>query len=381
MLTINKARRYTNMKKNRAIVCLLTVFTILFALLGGCGNTQYKWTGDFDYSEGLDENGFWKGIKATDFVEMFDYRQMHIPYFIHHISDDQVYDVFNNEILAGMINDGVLSEYALHHRVFDRAVENGDAVNIDFVGTVGGVEFENGSTEGMGEWVIIGVTSYIDDFLQQLIGHMPGETVNVEVTFPFDYPQMDLRGEDALFVTVINYIAGDRELTDGFVEENLSPYYGWVTIDEMSESVRKTLQDYAINEYIWLFFTSQVTIKSIPAQLVNHQINAMLKFSQDNAESYGMDLETYLTQIEGFADIDELIEAQEETNLKGAAVSLVVQAIAEDAGIEVSRADIAEYFSEDDMLVFEESYGLPYLNQYILTQKIIAFIIDNALFE
>ena len=61
-------------------------------------------------------------------------------------------------------------------------VEDGDTVNIDYVGTVDGVEFDGGSTEGMGTDLVIGSGSYIDDFEEQLIGAHPGETVEVNVT-------------------------------------------------------------------------------------------------------------------------------------------------------------------------------------------------------
>ena len=63
-------------------------------------------------------------------------------------------------------------------------VEDGDTVNIDYVGTVDGVEFDGGSTQGMGTDLVIGSGSYIDDFEDQLIGAHPGETVEVNVTFP-----------------------------------------------------------------------------------------------------------------------------------------------------------------------------------------------------
>ena len=43
-------------------------------------------------------------------------------------------------------------------------VENGDTVNIDYVGSIDGVEFDGGNTQGMGTDLMIGSGSYIDDF-------------------------------------------------------------------------------------------------------------------------------------------------------------------------------------------------------------------------
>lgn len=85
-------------------------------------------------------------------------------------------------------------------------VENGDTVNIDYVGSVDGVEFEGGNTQGYGADLVIGSHSYIDDFEEQLIGAHPGDTVDVVVTFPENYGVEELNGKEALFVTTVNGI-------------------------------------------------------------------------------------------------------------------------------------------------------------------------------
>lgn len=85
-------------------------------------------------------------------------------------------------------------------------IENGDTVNIDYTGSIDGTEFDGGSTNGTGTELVIGSGSYIDDFEEQLIGHHPGETVDVTVTFPQDYGQETLNGKDALFQVTINGI-------------------------------------------------------------------------------------------------------------------------------------------------------------------------------
>lgn len=85
-------------------------------------------------------------------------------------------------------------------------VADQDTVNIDYVGTVDGVEFEGGSTNGAGTDLVIGSGSYIDDFEEQLIGTHPGDEVQVNVTFPEDYSSQDLAGKDAVFTVTINGI-------------------------------------------------------------------------------------------------------------------------------------------------------------------------------
>jgi trigger factor len=91
-------------------------------------------------------------------------------------------------------------------------VADGDVVNIDYVGSIDGVEFSGGT----GNYDLeIGSHSFIDDFEEQLIGHNVGETVDVYATFPDSYSgtytdangeSQALAGTEALFVVTINGI-------------------------------------------------------------------------------------------------------------------------------------------------------------------------------
>ncbi|MCD7761943.1 MAG: FKBP-type peptidyl-prolyl cis-trans isomerase [Lachnospiraceae bacterium] len=85
-------------------------------------------------------------------------------------------------------------------------IEDGDTVNIDYVGSIDGVEFSGGSTDGAGTDLTIGSGTYIDDFEEQLIGYHPGDTVDVTVTFPEDYGVDELNGQEAVFEVTINGI-------------------------------------------------------------------------------------------------------------------------------------------------------------------------------
>lgn len=85
-------------------------------------------------------------------------------------------------------------------------VKDGDTVNIDYVGSIDGVEFAGGNTNGAGADLTIGSGTYIDDFEEQLIGAHPGDTVEVNVTFPENYGNEELNGKEALFVVEVNGI-------------------------------------------------------------------------------------------------------------------------------------------------------------------------------
>lgn len=83
-------------------------------------------------------------------------------------------------------------------------VEEGDTINLDYTGYVDGVEFSGGSTQGYGTDLTLGSGSYIDGFEDAVIGHEVGETFDIEVTFPENYQNVDLAGQDATFTITIN---------------------------------------------------------------------------------------------------------------------------------------------------------------------------------
>jgi trigger factor len=366
------------MKTYKKYFCLFIALVTVLAMLTGCGDKKdekEKDDGAFSYSDGIDKNGFLEGITALDYVELPDYNALVIPSDAHTITD---------ETLQAEI-DGLLADYSTDEEIKDRAVVDGDTVNIDYVGSVDGVEFEGGSTGGEGAEVTIGETTYIDDFLEQLIGHKPGETFDINVTFPTPYENNEeLSGKDAVFDTTINYIVKkvDVELTDAFVEENLSEEYGWKTIAEMEDGLYAGLQEDAISMYIQEYLSSDVTVKSVPDSLMKYEENAMVKYYTENAESYGMDLEEFLTSFVGVSSLDELISSSADANKQSAQFALVIQAIAEDAKIKASDDDVADYFKEvvgaDDYSEYEKSYGMPYLKQSVLTQKVMNDLIEHA---
>ena len=83
-------------------------------------------------------------------------------------------------------------------------VQAGDTINLDYVGSVDGVEFEGGSTQGQGTDLTLGSGTYIDGFEEAVEGHKVGESFDIHVTFPENYGNSDLAGKDAVFNITIN---------------------------------------------------------------------------------------------------------------------------------------------------------------------------------
>ena len=78
-----------------------------------------------------------------------------------------------------------------------RAAKSGDAVVVDFVGSIDGVEFEGGKAKDA--TIEIGSGTYIPGFEDQLTGAKAGDAVTVKVKFPDEYGSKDLAGKDAEF--------------------------------------------------------------------------------------------------------------------------------------------------------------------------------------
>ena len=327
------------------------------------------------YSGLLDENGKYR-LVATDYVDLSAsaaYKGFVLPKDIHSVSDDKL-----ALTLAGIFAD--FSDSSVH---LDRPVQKGDKVNIDYVGTVDGVEFEGGSTGGAGTDVVIGITTYIDDFLDQLIGANPGDTVNVEVTFPEDYGVESLNGKDALFVTKINYIHTPPVVDDEFVKVQLKDY-GCETADEFYNLISTSIVEMQIENYVFSALTTDFTVNSIPETIIDNQLDQMLDYYQAYASAYGMTLDAFISEALG-TTLDALKAELAPDCTEMATRALVCQAIADSVNIIITDDDITEYFKQyqgtDDFSDFEEYYGKPYLKQIVLERKVVDYIIENAVKE
>lgn len=331
-------------------------------------------TESFSPSTGLDENGRWEGVAALDYVTLSKYKGIEVP--------RSEIAAFDDDVQAQI--DSILANYATTEQVKDRAVADGDTLNIDYVGSIDGVEFEGGTTNEQGTTVTIGVTNYIDDFLEQLVGHMPGENFDIEVTFPEDYGNEDLNGKDAVFNITINFIQESvtPELTDEWVAENLNESYGWSTEAQMREEIAATLESNALTNYLQSKVIDEATVSEIPATLIDYQKQSAIAECQSYADMYGFELEDMLSMLTGYSNVDEYLEANANAFENAAKSHLVFQAIAEDADISVDEDDVREYFEgymgTSDIDSFSQTYGMPYLKLVTLLNAVNEFLADSA---
>ncbi len=349
------------MKKAFKLIPLCLALAVSAQLIA-CGES--KSNGTYSYSDGLDENGYFKGVKASDYVTLPTY--MGVEY------DKSILTADEEEVQTQL--KGVLDSYSYYEELKDVEVKDGDTVNIDYVGSVDGVEFEGGTTGGAGTTVTIGVTSYIDDFLEQLIGHKPGETFDVNVTFPDPYPNnTDLSGKDAVFKTTINYVQGDLIETE--LTASIASDYGFESTDAMMENIREWVVDMQKFE-VFTDILEQSTADNIPAAVLDYVINYDLSQYNYYAQSFGMSVDDILTQLFGYESKQAYIDERMEDYKLNATQYLAAQAIAELEGLTATSEDITEAGYTSAQL---ETYGEPYIKQYILFQSILPdYIIENG---
>lgn len=122
----------------------------------------------------------------------------------------------------------------------EKNVENGDMVDIDFVGKKAedNVEFSGGSAKGYK--LEIGSHSFIDGFEDQIVGHKKGETFDIKVSFPKDYHSQELKGKDAIFTITINdiYVKELPELDDEFAKK-----FGFESMEKIKNSLFENLKN------------------------------------------------------------------------------------------------------------------------------------------
>lgn len=336
------------MKKTIKLICLLLVLAMA---LCSCG--KEKEDDSFNYSKGLDKNGHWEGIKALDYIKLCDVDS--IP-----VSKKDIQEQIDSFIAAYPDSKSITDP--------NQTVADGDSVNIDYVGKMDGVAFDNGSAEG--QTVTIGVTNFIDGFLPQLIGHHPGETFDIDVTFPDPYPNNpDFSGKPAVFTITINYIVEyvEMEWGDDFVNTMLSSNYGWTTAKQAEDAITKFLAE----DYV---FHNSTFEKEVPESMVNYQYDAMIDYYKQMASYYSVDLETVLTYYVGVTTIDELKEVYKAQCTEDAQFYLLYQAVAEAKNISISEDELMAYFKEqtgtDDYTQYQSVYGLPYLKSMGLYDKV-----------
>ena len=333
---------------------------------------------EIDFSKNLTEDGKWADVNLTDYVTLPDYKNISIP-------ADEINPT--EEDLESQ-RQTFVEQYATPTEITDRAVEDGDQVNIDYVGSVDGVEFTGGNTNGTGTTVTAGSTAYVDDFLTQIIGHKPGETFDVVVTFPEDYNDstdadgntMVLAGKEAVFKTTINYIEGDPiypEFNDAFVAENLQSQYGWTTAAQANEEITKTLTEYNKSQYLQNYLLENAEVKEVPEVITNTLLEQQEANLNNTAAANGLPVE-YLLMMYGYEDLDAFREAFKTQYTDQIKLQMIFEAIADAEGLQPTDQDLKDVFGDNYDTALKTYGGTAYPLHQLRIDNGYNFVMENA---
>ena len=333
---------------------------------------DYAYLANFSFSDGYDENGYLKGVTALDYVTLPDTESFTISDDATTVSDSDIDNYISNNILS-------------NYKITNRAAENGDTVNIDFAGSIDGVAFDGGT--GSDYDLTLGSGSFIDGFEDQIVGHMPGETFDVNVTFPDDYQATNLAGKDAVFATTLNYINEDvTDLTDDWVSSNLAESMGMNNVAELKTFVSNSLLfNQEANElYGQLYDAAEVNTDTLPEDVQQYFTNTVLYQLYRYAQMRGVSLETMLSQA-GYSSVDECLENSESSKQNMIKQILIMQALAEKNNIvcdtDILNAEFSRYFGSTDMTSYVNACGENYVKNNILYYIVMQNLIDNVKYE
>lgn len=350
-------KKYANLLKKAALTTIMAA-AVLFT---GCGSDTEK-----TY---LDE------IKAGDYVTLSDYKGIEVTQ-----AQPEITDEYRDSYIDYML--------CLNP---DRAVIEGDTVNIDYVGTLDGVAFDGGTASGQN--LTIGSGQFIEGFEEGLIGVSAGETVDLDLTFPEDYHAAELAGKAVVFTVTVNTImaAEPQELNDAYVQKL---DIGLNTVDEYKQFVYDQLYAEEVAAYETKVETAVVDVlmqncefkKELPQAMVDRYAKSLTTNLTTQASSYGVTLDDFMLLYYGMdtETYTEEIRAQAELSVKQ---YLILQAIADKEKVDITdeelQTKIEELAANAGYATVEEFKEATQIDtrdyrEYLMGQRVMDLLRENA---
>lgn len=285
--------------------------------------------------------------------------------------------------------DQIRSSHAQIDVVEDGQVEQGDTVNIDFVGTVDGEEFEGGEAENY--QLEIGSGMFIQGFEEQLVGMKAGEERDITVTFPEDYHVKSLANREAKFHVLLHDMKRKslRELDDEFVQE-ISDFE---TVDAFMEDLRKQLaerveheHEHYVQDEVVKAVVTNATI-DIPQEMIDHEADHMVDGFAQQLQMQQIPLDAYLeftgmTREELRAQFTESAEEQVRSGLVLEAVAKTESLAPTDEDLNAELQKIAESANLDleqtKQILSMRDPGFESLRSELTNRKTIEFLVEHS---
>ncbi len=270
--------------------------------------------------------------------------------------------------------------------VTDRAVENGDEVNLNYSGSVDGVKFDGGTADNQN--LTIGSHTFIEGFEEQLIGMNIGDVKDITVTFPKEYHAENLAGKEAVFNVKINSISYKQlpTLDDEFAKD-VSEFS---TLAEYKADIKKRLEDNKVksaqyrDEGKLIEKVVEGAKVDIPVEMVEEQIDDYIEDFKYQLMYQGMKLEDYFKYTN--STIEQLRANHKERAEKEVRTRLVFEAIVKAEKIKADKKSVSQKIKEyaeqvgQDAAKFEaglKEEQVAYFKNQVITEKLLNLLKES----
>lgn len=285
-------------------------------------------------SDRPDYVGF-QDLDIEQYITLADYKNMKVSAVKPAVDDESIESYINSTLL-----------------VANRAVRKGDVADIDYVGKKDGEAFQGGTASGYK--LEIGSGAFIPGFEDGLVGVMPGETVDLDLTFPQDYSNADLAGQKVVFTVTVNSVQGPEQYATLTEEEMEDMGLAYKTKEEIWDAAKKAMEESAAKAFeanaknaIVQKLVEESTAQSIPDYLVEEEVQNYNNYLGSISQSmYNMSLEDFVATAYGMT----MEQYNEELNQMCNDVVkqyLVMEAVIRAEGIEVTDEQIHERADEE----------------------------------
>ncbi len=343
--------------KKRIAMALAMILSL--ATLAGCGdntaNTNATDTEDTAVTEEVE-------IDPLEYVTPGDYSAITI--------EVEAKDEVTEEDIDAQI-ESILSSNAYYNLITDRVAAEGDLVQLEYIGTSEGEEFDSGTIGADGDDFELGSGVTIDGFEDAIVGMAVGENKLVDLTFPADYSATDLAGKDATFDLTLTSIK-EKVIPTELTEEMITAAYeNCTTVEELREAIRAELQasiDTAYNEYLQdealnAVLASSTFAEELPESMVSEYADGLVSQTSQWASMYGVTLEDLVTSLYGETMDDFYAEVNDQA-IVYTKRDLLMQALVLQEGIEATAEDVQAFAAEhcsdygyESGEAFIEAYG------------------------
>ena len=306
-------------------------------------------------------------------VELGEYKGLAVDKTIEDVTDDQVEEQLRN----------ILSTSTVEVEDPEAAAGEGDVVNINYTGTKDGTAFDGGTAEDYD--LTLGSGQFIEGFEDGLIGAKKGETKELNLTFPEDYPNSDLSGQDVVFTVTVNAIKRIPELSDEWVKNNSE----YDNIEDYKQGIREDLEasnqfsaDSATKNEAWNQVLTNSDVKEYPDEDLDSAVKEYNDSINSYAEQMGQSVDEFLkAQNITQEQLDEESQQYAQYKLKQ---NLIVQAIMDSEGFTLDDEGCQKAASQmekdygmtlDDMI---EQYGESTVKETIALTRVMDYLIENA---